>query len=91
MNQTNGINTEAYFAQSSGHLLEWIVKAPGQFCVRDISPKFEWQYLYTEKLEYLVGAGILERVGNKRGWYRMREKDCEELDYVNADENPVDI
>ena len=89
--QTDGINNERYYAESSGKLLEWVIKAPGEFCVRDISPKFEYQLIYTEKLEYLVGAGILERVGSKRGWYRLRENECEELNYVTADEHPVDI
>jgi len=90
-NQTNGMNNERYYAQSSGHLLEWVHKAPGEFCVKDISPRFEMQQIYTEKLEYLVGAGILERVGKKRGWYREILSDCEEIDYVNADDTPVDI
>jgi len=89
--QTNGINNERYYAQSSGHLLEWIHKAPGEFCVKDISPKFAYQFIYTEKLEYLVGAGILERVGRKRGWYRLVESDCEELNFLKADDNPADI
>jgi len=91
MNQTNGINNERYFSQSSGHLLEWINKAPGEFCVRDISPKFEYQSIYTEKLEYLVGAGILERVGKKRGWYRLIESSCEELNFIDADDEPADL
>jgi hypothetical protein len=90
-NQTDGINNESYYAQSSGHLLEWINKAPGEFCVRDISPKFEYQYIYTEKCEYLVGAGILERVGRKRGWYRVVKSDCEELNFLEADDEPADI
>ena len=91
MNQTNGINNENYYAQSSGALLEWVMKAPGEFCVRDISNKFEYQQIYTEKCEYLVGAGILERVGKKRGWYRYIQSDCEELNFIDADDHPADL
>lgn len=87
----NGLNMKKYMLESDSHLIMWIDMAPGEFSVRDLSNDVEYQILYTQKLEKLVDIGYLERVGKKRGWYRKREMDCDELDLINADESPVDL
>lgn len=89
--QKKGINTENYYADNSANMLEWIDMAPGEFNVRDITNDFGYKFIFTQKLELLVKTGFLERVGDKRGQYRKRQIDLEELDFVNADDSPVDI
>jgi len=91
MNQKNGVNTEQYYAESTENLWQWIDMAPGEFNVRDITNEFGYKFIYTQKLEKLVKLGFLERVGDKRGQYRKRQMDLEELDFINADDSPVDL
>jgi len=72
-------------------LLAWVDTAPGSFSVNELSNSHEVRFLLTEKLEKLVKANYLDRVGNRRGHYRKRESVCEEMDLVNVDSVPVDL
>lgn len=85
------------FENESGIILDdaqliwWIDLAPGEFHVSHISHNPGHQTRYIQRLEKLVGIGFLERVGNKRGWYRPRKTELEKLDFVNVEQEPVDI
>ena len=87
----DGLNMGKYMLESNDHIIMWINMAPGEFSVRDAAPDFEHGILMTRKFEKLVEIGYLERVGKRRGWYRKRQTSCEKLDFINADESPVDI
>jgi len=78
-------------AESDSMMMEWIEAAPGDFSVQMMTSDPEYQYIYIHRLENLVDEGWLERIGNRRGWYRRRSFDCDQLDFINADESPVDI
>ena len=90
-NEFEAENLVKYSVRSADHLAVWINSSPGEFCVKDISNKPEYWYVHTEMCERLVKAGILERVGKRKGWYRKIENALEELDFVNADDSPADI
>ena len=66
-------------------LLNWVDTAPGAFSVNEISNNHEARFFLTEKLEKLVKANYLERVGNKRGVYRRRELVIEEMDFEQGE------
>jgi hypothetical protein len=73
-------------------LLEyWVGLAPGAFHVSDLSRHKDNQQIYIDRLEILVERGILERYGDKRGWYQPRKTRLEEIDYVNVGASYVDI
>lgn len=73
------------------NLLTWINKAPGDFSVSMIDRDVGAQAFIVERLERLVAADVLEHAGKRRGWYRLRNKDLNKLDFVNADESPVEL
>jgi len=79
------------FRTSWDHIYDWMNEAPGEFCIRDIDPDPASQSLLTRRFEKLISAGVCERVGKRRGWYRLRNTELEEMDFVNADDSPVDI
>lgn len=87
----DGLNMTEYMMKSNDHIIKWINMAGGEFCVRDMSNDPEYQIVYIQKLEKLVELGYLERVGKRRGWYRLRESICEPMNYKEADDTPVDI
>jgi len=86
----NIIKYEKHF-DNLAYLLEWIDEAPGWFSVSDITSDIEERLIFTRKFETLVKTGHLERHGNRRGCYRKKETDLVEMDYINADDSPVDI
>jgi hypothetical protein len=51
----------------------------------------ETELSYITKCERLVEIGVLNRWGSKRGWYIPRKCELVEMDYVNADDSPLDI
>lgn len=69
----------------------WIETAPGSFHVSDLSKESDTQLWITERLEQFVDEGILDRHGQKRGWYIPRHTELERMDYTKADDTPVDI
>ena len=69
----------------------WIAMAPGAFCVADLSRHVENQQVYLDMCETLVGEGVLDRHGIRRGWYIPRHTELEEMDFNNAVGAPVDI
>ena len=76
--------------ESPDRLFYWIDEAPGEFRINDIGDKYYW-FWYTRQCETLVKQGYLERVGKKRGWYRKVEPECEQFDFVNANDEPADL
>ena len=75
---------------------EWVESSPGQFESRgirlelDVSRK-EDMHSVNDALRRLVADGIIERCGNKRGVYRRIENQCEEIDFLNASHQTIDI
>lgn len=47
--------------------------------------------VYLDMLEKFIRDGIIEKYGDKRGWYQTRKTDLKKMDYVNADEKPIDL
>lgn len=73
-------------------LLEyWVGLSPGAFHVSLLSRHVDNQQIYIDRLEELVEDGVLDRYGNKRGWYIPRHTELVEMDYVNTAGEPVDI
>jgi len=87
----NGMNMGKYMRESNDHIISWIDSAPGEFNVRDIEPDFEKRFILEQRFERLVQIGYIERVGRRRGWYRKIESACEQMDFINADDEPADI
>ena len=69
---------------------EWVLMTPGDFSVTDVDRDLTL-LTRTDKnnrakvLERLVKDGLIERAGNRRGWYRLIERDSHVLDWRNAD------
>ncbi|MCP4569154.1 MAG: hypothetical protein GY841_16390 [FCB group bacterium] len=86
---------------------EWVQAAPGDFHVKDIDYDFRTTRVqgqevnlfrtYNEKmnrtnaLEVLVRRGVIERVGNRRGWYRPVDPYADIMDLENAEDDIMDI
>jgi len=79
------------FVTSWNHIYDWMNEAPGEFCIKDVDPSPISHSLLTRRFEHLVSAGVCERVGKRRGWYRLRNIEAEEMDFVNADDSSVDL
>lgn len=69
----------------------WIDISPGAFCVQDLSRDVANQQLYVDILEQFVKEGVIDRYRDRRGWYIPKQTNLEKMDFVNADETPVDI
>lgn len=69
----------------------WIESSPGAFCVGMFTKDPESELSYIAKCEKLVETGILNRWGSKRGWYIPRRLDLKEMDFINANDEAVDI
>ena len=74
-----------------GELHEWVNLAPGEFHLSALNPDVGMQMRYAQRLDKMVKMGFVEHVGKKRGWYRPVESDLEEMDFINALDEPVDI
>jgi hypothetical protein len=81
------------------HVRRWVGLAPGEFSVSDAS-KFFLRGKYDNQasamslimcLEGMVEYGELERVGNRRGYYRQPKREIQPIDLESADDKPVDI
>lgn len=77
--------------ESTDHLIMWLNQAPGAFNIWDLAPTFVERDLLSRKLEAMVYVGILERYGDRRGWYIKADSGLVELDYKKAVSEPVDI
>lgn len=69
----------------------WIESSPGAFCVSDLTHDSDTQLWITDRLEEMIDDGVIDRHGIRRGWYIPRNIELESMDYINADDNPVDI
>lgn len=77
---------------------EWVLTSSGSFltsdCFRELGlTSRDFQKAATLEFLKLVKAGIIERVGTRRGSYRLIDKDLEVLDFMAApgDEFPIDL
>ncbi len=76
---------------SVGELHEWVTLAPGEFHVSALNPDVGMQMRYAQRLDKMVKMGFIEHIGKKRGWYRPVESGLEEMDYINALDEPVEV
>lgn len=79
-----------------GRIERWARLAPGEFHSADVDRDLDIRETCakidrTIALENLVGLGILQRVGNRRGWYRPSQTDLVKMDFIETKEAPVDI
>ena len=72
-------------------VIDWVNEAPGWFSISDFTHDTAERLIMTEKFEKLLKMGYIERHGNRRGCYRKKESELIEMDYINADDSPVDI
>lgn len=73
------------------YVIDWVNEAPGWFSISDFTHDTAERLIMTEKFEKLLKMGYIERHGNRRGCYRKKESDLIEMDFINANEDPVDI
>ena len=73
------------------YVIDWVNEAPGWFSISDFTHDTAERLIMTEKFEKLLKMGYIERHGNRRGCYRKKESELIEMDYINADDSPVDI
>ena len=73
------------------YVIDWVNEAPGWFSISDFTHDTAERLIMTEKFEKLHRMGYIERHGNRRGCYRKKESDLIEMDFINANEDPVDI
>jgi len=82
--QEHGIYPETLLAY-------WIEASPGAFNVGMFTKDPEVELSYVEKCEKMVVSGVLNRWGSKRGWYIPRRLELKPMDFINADDESVDI
>jgi len=75
---------------------EWILSSSGVFLSSEVvrslhlSSRDEGKNL-SKTLERLCEQGLIEKYGNKRGNFRTVEKDCQEINFLDVEDNPVNI
>ncbi|MCP4585369.1 hypothetical protein [Pseudoalteromonas sp.] len=77
-------------------LIEWVELAPGEFSTLDIDREFNIlspknRTIRTYALEGMVKMNLLERPTKRRGSYRPVRSDLIRMDYINADDEGIDI
>ena len=76
---------------------DWVNESRrGQFESRQIRSEAEisskeGMHAINDALRRLVEEGVIERYGDKRGVYRCIEKECEDIDFLNASSQTIDI
>lgn len=69
----------------------WVDASPGAFSVGMFTREPEAEMTYIAKCEKLVETGILNRWGTKRGWYIPRKLELVEMDFINANDEALDL
>jgi hypothetical protein len=80
----------------SEEIREWILSSNGQFFSRDIQNCLGLSSRKDQKLVWwvlndMIEKGFVERSGNRHGCYRRIEGECEEIDFVHASTETVDL
>jgi len=80
----------------SQEIREWIETTTGYFqtteCHRELQLTTKEEALAANAaLQRLCKQGLLERYGDRRGCYRMIDKECEKIDWIDVDDSPLDI
>ncbi len=77
-------------------LESWVIETTGNFRVSEAYA--ELQLVTKEErgaartaLTRLCSTGLIERVGDKNGSYRLKRSDCDDIDFLNADTTPFDV
>jgi len=78
----------------TGQVEGWVLAAPGEFSVSDLDLDMDFKdriqrHNRTIALERLVSLGVIERVGNRRGWYRPHRSQLDVMDFKNAKSDKV--
>lgn len=73
------------------YFLEWVKVDGRAFSILNASKDPGTILRLISKMELYVKAGYLEHFGDRRGWYRPRTNQLEEIDFVNAVEDPLEI
>lgn len=90
---------ESYDTIEMPHVRLWVGLAPGEFSLSDANQFFLKGEFSNQAsamsllmcLEGLVDSGELERVGNRRGYYRQPQNKLNQMDIKNAPEDPEDV
>jgi hypothetical protein len=75
---------------------EWVVATDGVFdatqCVKELGLATKGDKRNVNKvLERLKNEGIIDRYGDKRGCYRLRETDLQAMDIMSPSQQPLDL
>ena len=73
---------------------EWVIRTKGDFFGTETDKELsirtkEDKANRTKILSRLCENGIIERVGRRRGCYRLVDSECDEINYKNADTEPI--
>lgn len=71
-------------------IIEWVQRQPGDFsatfCDKELDLATSSDMKNRAKiLERLVSRGIIERYGTRRGWYRLVNTECDEINFMDVD------
>lgn len=77
-------------------LRRWVLSTDGHFEVTQYYAEArvstpEEKHAVTQCLRRMVLEGLVEKFGNKRGVYRRVERDCDPIDFLNANDEFVDL
>jgi hypothetical protein len=75
---------------------KWVMSMDGHFSVTEYHAEArlstrEDKHAVTECLRRMVAEGIIEKYGEKRGVYRRVEKECNDIDFLRASNETIDL
>jgi hypothetical protein len=75
---------------------QWVLVTDGHFEVTDYHRESqlvtkEEKHTANVALRRMVVEGLIEKFGDKRGVYRKVEKECDEIDFLNASDQTIDL
>lgn len=77
-------------------LREWVLLTPGDFLLTNADKELGLltradMNRRSKIFERFVKEGFVERVGTKRGCYRLVNRECDKIDFMNITAEPVDL
>lgn len=80
----------------SEKIREWALATPGDFIATDCDRDLKLATVSDRKnrakiLERMMKEGLLDRVGSRRGHYRLVDRECERIDFLSASENSYPV
>lgn len=78
----------------SDEVREWVIRTDGDFFGTEADKELSIRTVQdkanrTKILQRMCEEGIIERVGNRRGCFRLIVKDCDDIDYKNTETEPM--